>query len=319
MAAPLISVALCTYNGERFLPAQLDSVLAQDYPNLEVVALDDASSDGTFALLQSYAARDPRLRVHRNPANLGFRRNFEAALRLCRGELIAPCDQDDVWQAEKLTRLQRGLGERAAIFCDSALIEDDGRPLGFRLSDRIAMRRFDDGAPFAFANCISGHALLVRSSVVARALPVPEHLFHDWWLAFVAAGAGGIEYLPEPLVQYRQHARAVTDLLGRRRRSGAPRPPGHRLAMAEATGHRIRAFAAFPGPHQALFAALLPLWEGWMRRPVAPSLVWFLLRHRRQLFVFRRSERRRRVTRALGYLVGLPARRLLRPRAYGQP
>ncbi|MBI5068836.1 MAG: glycosyltransferase [Deltaproteobacteria bacterium] len=319
MAAPLITVALCTYNGASYLPAQLDSVLGQDYPSLEVLAFDDCSSDGTFELLQAYAARDPRLRPVRNPANLGFRRNFEQALRAGRGELVAPCDQDDVWRPDKLSRMQRALGESAAVYCDSALVDGDGRPLGIRLSERLAMRRFDDPAPFAFTNCVSGHALLLRRALLEEALPVPAHVYHDWWLAFVAAGRGGIDYLAEPLVAYRQHARSVTDIAGRRRRTGVPRPAGHRMATALAAGHRIRAMAAFPGPAQPLLAALATVWGGWERQVVAPRLTLFLLRHRRRLFVFRRGEARRRITRALGYLVGLRARRLLRPRAYASP
>lgn len=312
---PLISVALCTYNGARFLPAQLDSLLAQDYPELEVVAFDDASSDGTFEVLQGCAARDPRLRVHRNPANLGFRRNFEGALRACRGELIAPCDQDDVWRPDKLRRMERALGVRAAVFCDSLLVDERGEPLG-RLSGRIPMRDFEDPAQFLFGNRVSGHALLVRREVVERAAPFPERLFHDWWLAFVAAGAGGIGYLDEPLVQYRQHPGAVTDTVGARQ-PGGPRFPGYARIRAEGVEERLRAFAAFPGEAQELFVELLGLWEGWKRQLLSPRLALFLLHHRQRFFVFRQREPSRRVTGALDYLWGLRARRLVRPQAYG--
>ena len=193
---PLISVALCTYDGERFLRPQLDSLLGQDHEALEVVAVDDASLDGTWAILEAYAARDPRLRVFRNPENLGFRRNFERAMGLCRGELIAPSDQDDVWRSEKLRRLSAALGNAAAIYCDSELIDAQGQPLGRRLSQLLPMGPIDDPATLLFDNCVSGHALLFRRSLLERALPVPEGVFHDWWLAFVAAGAGGVAYWP---------------------------------------------------------------------------------------------------------------------------
>ena len=94
---PLISVALTTFNGERFLRPQLDSLLAQDYRHFELVVVDDGSQDSSYSILQEYAARDSRLRCFRNERNLGFLQNFTKAFSLCEGELIAPCDQDDLW------------------------------------------------------------------------------------------------------------------------------------------------------------------------------------------------------------------------------
>jgi glycosyltransferase involved in cell wall biosynthesis len=317
---PLISVALCTYDGERFLPQQLDSVLAQDYPRLEVVAVDDASGDGTWALLQDLAARDPRVRIHRNPTNLGFQRNFERALGLCRGELIAPCDQDDVWRPDKLGALQRAMRGAAAAYCDSEIIDDSGRPLGARLSSRFHMGRIDDPAAFLFSNCVSGHALLLRRSLLEEALPLPEGVFHDWWLAFVAACSGFIEYRGEPLVQYRQHARAVTDLGGRRRLRASERPRGYKLPGIDDTERRLRAFAAYPRSRDPAFiAAVLRLWLGWKEQLVCPRLVAFLLRHRDRLFAFQHPGGLRRARRAAELFWGLRLKRLVRPHAFGRP
>ena len=95
-AEPLISVALCTYNGERYLREQLNSLFSQTYSNMEIVAVDDASTDRTVDLLREYERRDARLRVVVNTRNIGFIRNFERAISLCNGVLIAPCDPDDV-------------------------------------------------------------------------------------------------------------------------------------------------------------------------------------------------------------------------------
>ncbi|MFT4918317.1 MAG: glycosyltransferase involved in cell wall biosynthesis, partial [Zhongshania aliphaticivorans] len=98
---PKISVAMCTYNGERFLAEQLDSILNQTYKNIELVVVDDVSTDGTLRLLDEYAARDGRIRVIRNSENIGFVRNFEKAMGACSGEFIALADQDDIWFPEK--------------------------------------------------------------------------------------------------------------------------------------------------------------------------------------------------------------------------
>ncbi|HSB19217.1 MAG TPA: glycosyltransferase family 2 protein [Anaeromyxobacteraceae bacterium] len=313
---PLISVALCTYEGERFLREQLESLLAQDYPHLEIVAVDDASRDGTHALLRSYAARDPRLRVHRNAANLGLVRNFETAFRLCRGDLVAPCDQDDVWMPSKLSAMQAALGDAPAVYCDSEIVDEAGRPQGRRLSGRFRMAPVLDPASFLLVNCISGHALLFRRELLGRALPVPEGVLHDWWLAFAACCAGRIEYCDRVLVRYRHHARASTQ---GRWKGTAPEPPraGRKLATAVAVEARLRAFAAYPAaPDPVFFETALRLWLGWKEHFVSPRLVAFLLRHRRRIFGFRPDERARHVRYALRYLWGLRLKRLLRPRAY---
>ena len=102
---PLVSVVLGTYNGEVYLQEQLRSVLAQTYPALEIIAIDDGSSDRTVDILREFAARDPRIRVVVNERNLGFIRNFEKGCRLAAGKFIALCDQDDYWFPEKITKM----------------------------------------------------------------------------------------------------------------------------------------------------------------------------------------------------------------------
>jgi glycosyltransferase involved in cell wall biosynthesis len=314
---PLISIALCTYDGERFLREQVDSVLAQDYPRIELVAVDDASADGSFALLEGYAARDARIRVRRNPTNVGYRHNFEIAIGLCHGDLVAPCDQDDIWLPTKLSILERAMGEAPGAYCDSELVDEQGRSLGLRMSDRFVMRRVDDPAIFLFGTCISGHALLLKRSLLNRGLPIPAGVYHDWWLGFVATCAGPVEYVPEPLVRYRQHSLTVTDVLHQRHVSSASRPNGHRLAAVEETECRLRAAAAYAGaPDTAFIATTLRLWLGWKRHWVCPELTAFMLRHRHRLFALRPDRRCNRTRYALKHLRGLPLKRLFNPRAY---
>ena len=314
--SPLISVALCTFNGERFLRQQLDSILAQDYPNLEVVAVDDASEDGTRALLELYAARDARIRYTANPTNVGFRRNFERALGLCRGDLIAPCDQDDVWLPTKLSVLERAIEGVEAAYCDSELVDEQGRSFGVRMSDQFRMGSIDDPAPFLFGNCISGHAMLFRRSLLRRALPVPPGVYHDWWLGLVAAWLGPIAYVPDPLVQYRQHSRTVTDVLQRRGRPDVRLSPGFKLSAIEATECRLRAAASLDQDPGALFAETLRLWLAWKQQWVCPKLAAFMLRHRGRLFRLRPEHRWRWAREALQHFWGLPLRRLVHPRRY---
>ena len=220
-APPLISVALCAHNGERWLREQLDSVLAQTGVDIEVVALDDASGDGSVALLREYAARDPRVRVHENDRNLGPARSFERAMSLCRGEFLAPCDQDDVWETRKLSRLLATIGPADLAYCDSRYIDDDGAPTGGRVSDHLSMMQGCEPLQFLFGNSVSGHAALLRREVFERARPFPPGVFHDWWLALCAAAGNGVVYLHEPLVRFRRHA-STFSTLGRGHKARIP-------------------------------------------------------------------------------------------------
>lgn len=210
---PLISVALCVYNGERYLREQLDSILAQEGVRLEIVCVDDRSTDGSLALLQEYAARDARFRVFENESNLGHLRSFEKCMALCSAPLIAPSDQDDIWEPSKLRRLHDALGGADLAYCDSAYIDGDGRPLGRSISDDLdAMHSGRDPLRYVFQNTVSGHALLVRREVFDACLPFPELLYHDWWLAMCAAARNGVVYVDAPLVRFRRHGTAYSPL-----------------------------------------------------------------------------------------------------------
>ena len=216
MPSPLISVALSTYNGAAHLREQVDSVLAQQDVALELVAVDDGSSDATYAMLEEYARHDPRVRCSRNPRNLGPTAGFERAMSLCIGEFIAPCDQDDIWDPRKLAVLLAAMDGVDLAYCDSGYIDAEGRPLQRRVSDDLPMMAGRDPLPFAFANTVSGHAALLRRDLFERARPFPEGVFHDWWLALHAAGGMGVRYVDQPLVRFRRHEGSFSNVGSRR-------------------------------------------------------------------------------------------------------
>ena len=94
----MISIAMATFNGEKYLREQIDSILAQTHQNFELVICDDCSTDGTAGILREYETQDSRIRVYVNERNIGFKKKFERAISLCKGEYIALSDQDDVWR-----------------------------------------------------------------------------------------------------------------------------------------------------------------------------------------------------------------------------
>ncbi len=305
--APRVSVALCTYNGARFLPEQLDSLLAQDERDLELVAADDASTDGSWELLQAYAPRFARSRLIRNERTLGVRANFGQVLRACRGEWIAPCDQDDRWLPSKLSRLlavaQPGDG---LVYCDSALVDARGQALGRRVSQRYRMVDGSEPRMFALSNCVSGHAMLLHRSLLARALPIPEGAAHDWWLAFVAASTSRLRHVDEALIEFRQHQDNASGFAGQR--SAAARARGARDRY-EAETRALEALADFESPHRPFFVELLGLWRERGRRAWTPALAAFVYRHRETVFAMKTSAPGHKARHALKYLRGLPPAR----------
>jgi glycosyltransferase involved in cell wall biosynthesis len=219
--SPLVSVVLGTYNGEAYLEEQLRSVLAQTWPRLEIIAIDDGSVDRTVVLLREYAARDARITVVVNERNLGFIRNFEKGCRLAAGKYIALCDQDDYWFPEKIERMVNAIGDSPMVYCDSDLCGADLQPMGKRISELVHYQSFDDCRQLCVFSRMYGHATLITRDLFERASPFREEVPHDGWLAFHATLYGGVRYLPEVLVKYRQHAGNVFGVVGRKKRKDA--------------------------------------------------------------------------------------------------
>jgi len=210
---PLISIALCTYNGEEFLEELMNSLLAQTYKNIEIIVVDDCSSDKTTDIIKAYRERYPFIHLFQNEQNLGYNKNFEKALSICSGELIAPCDQDDIWDKDKLKLQAEAIRTNQLIYHDSEFIDSAGKSMNLKISDKFNFYRGNHPAPFLFMNCVSGHSILMKKSLVKHVLPFPSGFHYDQWLAYIATNMGSIDFLEKPLVKYRQHQHNSTDLL----------------------------------------------------------------------------------------------------------
>ena len=215
MTRPAISVALATYNGERFLEEQLQSLAAQTLLPSELVVCDDGSSDRTLQILDGFAGRSPfPVRVHRNPRNLGFADNFLTAAARCSGQAIAFCDQDDIWMPGKLERCAQALAPPDVLLAihSCELIDTAGRPLGSRYPD---IQKPAIAGPLSWdrwyrvrgmAMVFSSDLLAVDWSVRPRSHYQPgEMINHDEWVFLLARVAGSIALIEQPLAVYRQH------------------------------------------------------------------------------------------------------------------
>jgi glycosyltransferase involved in cell wall biosynthesis len=212
-----ISVAMCTYNGARYLPEQLKSFLDQQRLPDEIVVCDDGSSDATMALLREFVSKAPfPVRLHVNPENLGYSRNFTQAVNLCSGDVIALSDQDDVWYSRKLLRLEEILAARpeaGGVFSNGDLIDTASQRLagdlwGSFAFDRASQQRVDEGDAVGVLlkrNVVTGMAFAFRRRWRETLDHMPPHWPHDFWLALMLAAKGRLLSCPEHLLAYRVH------------------------------------------------------------------------------------------------------------------
>ncbi len=215
-----ISIAMASYNGELFLPSQLDSLASQSLQPSELVITDDGSTDRTAEIVAEFAKKAPfPVRFHRNKTRLGYSDNFLKAASLCRGDLIAFSDQDDVWLSHKLARC-------AACFQDSSvmlavhsgeMVDETLKPIG-RLFPEIYRDAVTSPLAMPPGRNSSGFAMVFRPSlplIFHSARPwssfdQTEPMIHDQWLMFLSHVFGKTAFIHEPLVLYRRHDSTAT-------------------------------------------------------------------------------------------------------------
>ena len=214
-----VSIALCTFNGARYLAGQLESIAAQTQTPYELIVCDDQSSDSTRDIIQTFAASASfPVHLYVNDQQLGVRKNFERAIGLCSGDLIALCDQDDIWHPEKL-QLAKDLflssPDVGLVFSDAELVDDDlhaearslWQAVGF---DAKKQRRVAAGRTLEVLlgmNIVTGATMTFKSEFRDLIRPIPSEgcLYHDGWIALIIAPVARLAFIDRPLIKYRQH------------------------------------------------------------------------------------------------------------------
>jgi len=215
-----ISVVLCTCDGQAYLAEQLSTLLTQSRLPDEVIIGDDASTDGTWSIVQDFAAlartRGVTVQAVRRPRRLGYVANFSASLAQSSGDLVFLCDQDDAWHPDKIgTMASRFLADPALTFLhsDARLVAADGADMGCGLFEALELSAIERGLidggealrVYLRRNIATGATAAFRRELLGRALPVPSAWVHDAWIATLAAATGKVDFIDDPLIDYRQH------------------------------------------------------------------------------------------------------------------
>ena len=193
----MISVAMATFNGARYITEQLDSIRLQTRKVDEIVIVDDGSSDNTVELVRAYTDKYPEclVRLEQNETNLGYKKNFYKAISLCQGDITFLCDQDDIWFEDKVEKMCGVLEEHPKVgVLSSSFIQMDG--CGNKGEQKSAyQRKMTEGdlvcvpvEDLVFHNISQGCAMAMRRDIKDNFLEqFDESIPHDWIINIIAA------------------------------------------------------------------------------------------------------------------------------------
>ena len=212
------SIALCTYNGEKYLPQLLDSLLSQTVLAREIIIVDDCSTDGTVSLLEKYAGSNSQIKLYIQKSNLGPIGAFQTAIQLTCQPYIFLADQDDVWKTNKvelmLSAASRFASEKPLlVYSDLEVMDERGNPRFPSFWKMAGIKPHESTfARLMFGNVVTGCASLINAKMKEYLTSIPQGvLMHDHWIGLIAFGFGETLVMDEQLVKYRTHGDSVTE------------------------------------------------------------------------------------------------------------
>lgn len=212
-----IDILMATYNGEKYLREQVESILNQTYSNIRLIISDDCSTDGTRKIIEEFAQKDKRVITYFQEQNLGYVKNFEFLLTKVENEIYALSDQDDVWLSTKIQDSYNRLKQTNSdlVFTDLEVVDEKLEVIYpsfndyMKLSRKIKNNKYDYRLQYLY-NCVTGCTLMSKKIFIKSILPIPKdykYIIHDTWIGLNVALNGKIEYLDKKTIKYRQHGK----------------------------------------------------------------------------------------------------------------
>lgn len=224
-----VEILMATYNGERYVAEQIDSILSQSHQNIYLKIRDDGSKDNTRPILAEYARKyASKIEVLPSHANVGVKSNFSCLIESSQANYVMFADQDDVWLETKVYDTLKRMkevensyeGEIPVLIHTDLIVTDQNLAIlnrSFWNYAHLSPYRQRSLNRLLVQNAITGCTMMANKTLLKMAAPIPqEAVMHDWWLALVAAAFGKIDFLNQTTMSYRQHA---SNAVGAKKRS----------------------------------------------------------------------------------------------------
>lgn len=210
-----IDVLLATYNGEKYVREQIESILNQSYKNIRLIISDDCSNDNTVNILKEYEKKDNRVILYIQSQNLGVVANIEFLLKKVENRLYMLSDQDDIWLPEKIEKSVEVLkiNDVDLVFGDLEVVDKELKTIypsfgDFMLLNKKIRNYINTYRLNYLYNCVTGCTVLSKREFIEKILPLPKsskYLIHDHWIGLIVSLNGKLAYIPEKYIKYRQH------------------------------------------------------------------------------------------------------------------
>lgn len=210
-----IDILLATYNGEKYIKEQIDSILNQTYKNIKIIISDDGSKDGTRKILEQYEQKEKRIKIYYQPQNIGYVKNFEFLLKKVESNIYMLSDQDDVWLPEKVEKTYEVLKKEKAdlVFGDLEVVNEKLEQIYPSFGDFMKLNRKIKKYIHSYKlnylyNCVTGCTVMAKKENIGKVIPIPtnsKYVIHDHWLGLMIGMKGKMAYVPEKYIKYRQH------------------------------------------------------------------------------------------------------------------
>ena len=204
----MISVCIATYNGEKFIKEQIDSILRQLSLDDEIIVSDDGSTDDTISIIISID--DKRIRIIEGPRKHSPTLNFECAMKEAKGDYIFLADQDDVWKPNKVEVCFKWLQNYDCVVSDAEVTDSNLNPLYPSL---YAIMQVRQGCIYntIWKNGYTGCCMAFRRNILDASLPFPKNIpMHDIWIGNVAAYKYKVKFIPDKLIYFRRHENTIS-------------------------------------------------------------------------------------------------------------
>ena len=214
MKSTNVDILLATYNGEKYLRSQLDSILSQTYKNFRLLVSDDCSSDNTRSILEEYKEKDERIILYFQETNQGVIKNFEFLLNKVESEYYMFSDQDDIWKQNKIEKSLEKIKQTNSdlVYSDLEVVDENLNIIYesyWKLKGIYSkIKKYNNFESLYLNNFVTGCTIISKKELIKDVLPLPttsKYVLHDYWIALVISQNGKIDYIEEPLIKYRQH------------------------------------------------------------------------------------------------------------------